>query len=51
MLSKKLTITLIGTSILLCTSLIAAPALKHVKAMLNPIYLRWQYYFKGYTNT
>lgn len=36
MLSKKLTITLIGTSILLCTSLIAAPALKHVKAMLNP---------------
>lgn len=36
MLSKKLTIPLIGTSLLLCTSLIAAPALKHVKAILNP---------------
>ncbi len=36
MLSKKSTITLIGTSVLLCTSLIAAPTFKHVKALLNP---------------
>lgn len=36
MLSKKLSLTLIGTSILLCSSLVAAPHLKQVKAFLNP---------------
>lgn len=36
MLSKKLKITLIGTSLLVGTSLIAAPHLKQVKAFLNP---------------
>lgn len=36
MLSKKLKITLIGTSLLLGTSLVAAPHLKNVKAFLNP---------------
>ena len=36
MLSKKLTTILIGTSILLSTFLVSAPALKQVKAFLNP---------------